>query len=153
MRYTVDSGLLDSSWSVLMETFSETGACVLLYGIYINLFLFSVYILARRRETHGMKLLMAWSCVIAAVATTQMAVAITQAVETARSVEHLLHGQVLNSPVLIAVKTAQIALVAMNNFVSDSLYLYRCYAIWGCRWKIVILPGLLLLSTFGQPPH
>ncbi|KAJ7206136.1 hypothetical protein B0H12DRAFT_450035 [Mycena haematopus] len=30
----------------------------------------------------------------------------------------------------------------------DSLYLYRCCVIWGYRWKILILPGLLMFSTF-----
>ncbi|KAJ7248847.1 hypothetical protein B0H12DRAFT_1123006 [Mycena haematopus] len=95
-----------------------------------------------------MKLLMAWSCVVAAGATTQMAFTIFQAVETAHSVEHLLHAQESNPPVLAVLNTAQYVLMATNNFMTDSLYLYRCYVIWGCRWKILILPGLFMLSTF-----
>ncbi|KAJ7203230.1 hypothetical protein B0H12DRAFT_1283788 [Mycena haematopus] len=42
---------------------------------------------------------MAWTCVNAAVATTMMVVFIADAVEIARSVEHLLHAQVLHPPV------------------------------------------------------
>ncbi|KAJ7230985.1 hypothetical protein B0H12DRAFT_219946 [Mycena haematopus] len=79
-----------------------------------------------------------------------MALTISQAVESARSVEHLLHAQISNPPVLTALNTAQMVLVAMNNFVTDSLYLYRCYVIWGYRWKILlILPGLFMLSSFA----
>ncbi|KAJ7083866.1 hypothetical protein C8R44DRAFT_822126 [Mycena epipterygia] len=36
---------------------------------------------------------------------------------------------------------------AMNYVVTDSLFLYRCYVIWGSQKKVVILPGVLILST------
>ncbi|KAJ6510903.1 hypothetical protein C8R45DRAFT_398446 [Mycena sanguinolenta] len=140
---------IDLVWSRMIMAFSETGVSMLFYGIYICLFLLSIHTLVRRRETHGIKLLMAWSCVIAVGGTTQIAINIAQAADSARVVHDLLHAKVSNShgPALLS---AQIALGAVNNFVTDSLFLYRCYVIWAYQWKITILPGLFLLSTFGM---
>ncbi|KAF7340732.1 hypothetical protein MSAN_02101500 [Mycena sanguinolenta] len=117
----MDSSRIDFSWSILMHVFSETGVCLLLYGIYLCLFLLSIYTLARRRGTHGRKILMAWSCVIATVATAQMAVAIAQAVESARSFKASLRTQALD-PLPLRLETAQFVLGTMNNFIIDSLY-------------------------------
>ncbi|KAF7340764.1 MYND-type domain-containing protein [Mycena sanguinolenta] len=147
MQCTVDSRQIDSSWSFLMEGLSETGVALLLYGVHICLFSLSIYLLARRRETHGRKLLMAWSCIIAAGGTAEMAVIVAAVIEAARFVEKLLHAQVSNAPVF-ALLQIQSMIVSMNNFATDSLYLYRCYLIWDYRWKILILPGLLMISTF-----
>ncbi|KAF7340739.1 hypothetical protein MSAN_02102300 [Mycena sanguinolenta] len=89
---------------------------------------------------------MAWSCVIATVATAQMAVAIAQAVESARFFKASLRTQALD-PLPVRLETAQFVLGAMNNFIIDSLYLYRCYVIWEYRWAILGLPGIFMLST------
>ncbi|KAF7340730.1 hypothetical protein MSAN_02101300 [Mycena sanguinolenta] len=142
----VDSSQIDPSWFILMRSLSVTGVSLLLYGIYICLFLLSIHLLARRRATHGRKFLMAWSCVIAAGATMQLAVTLARAVEDARFVENLLHAEVPNSNHILL--TAQNVIGIINIFVADFLYLYRCYVIWDCRWKILILPGLLMVSTF-----
>ncbi|KAJ6485342.1 hypothetical protein C8R47DRAFT_537018 [Mycena vitilis] len=32
--------------------------------------------------------------------------------------------------------------------VADSLFLYRCYIIWGSRWKAAAVPGFLMVLTF-----
>ncbi|KAF7340746.1 hypothetical protein MSAN_02103000 [Mycena sanguinolenta] len=121
MQYTLDSGQVDPAWSALLMAFSETGVSIVLYGIYISLFLLSIYILARRSETHGKKLLMAWSCVIAAGGTTQLIVTIAQAVETAGLFANLLHAQVLNRH-STRLLTVQNTIGAMNMFARDSLY-------------------------------
>ncbi|KAF7340797.1 hypothetical protein MSAN_02108800 [Mycena sanguinolenta] len=91
---------------------------------------------------------MAWSCVIATGATTQMAVTIATAVEAAHLVENLLHAQASNYPTLILLKVQDIV-GTINNFATDSLFveLCRCYVIWGCRYKILILPGILMVFT------
>ncbi|KAJ7716234.1 hypothetical protein DFH07DRAFT_356254 [Mycena maculata] len=43
---------------------------------------------------------------------------------------------------------ATIIIFAINNLVTDTLFLYRCYVIWDFRKKVIILPGMFLLSTF-----
>jgi len=76
----------------------------------------SIYTLARRREIPAMRFLMAASCVMAAVGTTQMAVTFAETVVTARFVQQLVHAQVLNRPHFVkTLGTVQNVLVAINK--------------------------------------
>ncbi|KAJ7142718.1 hypothetical protein C8R44DRAFT_866022 [Mycena epipterygia] len=36
-----------------------------------------------------------------------------------------------------------------SNIIADSIFIFRCYAIWGCRRNIVILPIILTLAVAG----
>ncbi|KAJ7735866.1 hypothetical protein DFH07DRAFT_967056 [Mycena maculata] len=38
-------------------------------------------------------------------------------------------------------------LMVANNLVTDLLFLYRCYIIWGSRKTVLILPGICMLAT------
>ncbi|KAJ7672049.1 hypothetical protein B0H14DRAFT_3070049 [Mycena olivaceomarginata] len=69
----IDSPAFDNDWDSLMNDISSTGVSVLLYGIYINLFLLALYTLSRRRQSSGVKLLIAATCVMAILATAQSA--------------------------------------------------------------------------------
>ncbi|KAF7333341.1 hypothetical protein MVEN_02349400 [Mycena venus] len=148
MQYIVDSEQFDSSWNFLIRVLSQIGVSLLLYGIYVNLFLLSIYTLARRREIPAIKFLMAASCVMAVVGTTQMAVTFAETVVTVRFVQQLVHAQVLNRPHFVkTLSTVENVLLATNMFVTDSFFMYRCYVIWGHKRKILIPPVLLILVT------
>ncbi|KAJ6530196.1 hypothetical protein B0H19DRAFT_480943 [Mycena capillaripes] len=71
--YIVDSDELDSSWDLMIRAFFETGASLLLYGIYFNLFILSIHTLSRRRP-HGVNILIVASCAMALLGTAQVAV-------------------------------------------------------------------------------
>jgi Na+/proline symporter len=88
-------------------------------GIYVNLFLVSIYTLSRRRETPGINVLIAASCVMAVVATTQMAVNIAGTVITARFVQQLVHVKVLSRPQSVrTLETVENVLLAINKWVN-----------------------------------
>ncbi|KAJ7305619.1 hypothetical protein DFH08DRAFT_1089006 [Mycena albidolilacea] len=126
----------------------RAGISLLLYGIYICLFLLSIRVLSCR-ATPGRKLLIVFSCVMAVVGTVAMAIEIFLAVISARHVQELVHGGSLNK--LAEEQTLGKALditTIVNLFISDSFFLFRCYVIWGYRWKVAILPAVLILSTF-----
>ncbi|KAJ7873957.1 hypothetical protein B0H13DRAFT_2552114 [Mycena leptocephala] len=132
----------DSGVDFLIRVLAETGVSLLLYGIYVNLFLVSIYTLSRRRETPGINVLIAASCVMAVVATTQMAVNIAGTVITARFVQQLVHVKVLSRPQSVrTLETVENVLLAINK------WMYRCYVIWGCQRKVLIPPALLMLAT------
>ncbi|KAJ7669565.1 hypothetical protein B0H17DRAFT_1086605 [Mycena rosella] len=151
-RNTIQSTtqLFDISWDLTMQTFEETGVSLVLYGIYICLFLLSLNALSRRKA-RGTKLLIGATCAMAVVGTAAMAINIALAVLTARTTQQIVHEQVaqfLNG--LRYQETLAEALVITsltNNFLTDSLFLYRCYVIWGSQKKIIILPGLLMIGT------
>ncbi|KAF8212581.1 hypothetical protein K438DRAFT_1167620 [Mycena galopus ATCC 62051] len=148
MQYTVDSLQFDSSWDFLVELLSDAGVCLFLYGIYFNLFLLSIYTLSRRQEQKGKRFLIAASCVMAVVGTTQIAIDIAIAVITARVVQQQVQMEASNGPHSVTMlQIAQDFLLGVNNAMTDTLFMYRCYLIWGCRRKVLVLPALLMLCT------
>ncbi|KAJ7881443.1 hypothetical protein B0H13DRAFT_935847 [Mycena leptocephala] len=153
MQYTVDSKQFDLAWAVLMNFFSQTGVALLVYGIYAIFFLLSIYTLSPRRKTPGIKFLIAASCVMAVLGTTQIAATIAVTLVDARFVQQIVYGQVSSQEnsqsILKALETIQNVTFAINNFVTDCFFLYRCYVIWGFKKKILIPPVLLMLSTFA----
>ncbi|KAJ7935816.1 hypothetical protein B0H13DRAFT_2304311 [Mycena leptocephala] len=148
MSYSVDSEDFDSSWRLMISLFSETAVSLLLYGIYLAFFLLAIYTLSRRRRVPGIKILMVLSCVMAALGTTQVAVIVAATVINAHFIQRVVSAQASNQPgVLLTLGRATSVTFAINGFAADSLFLYRCYVIWGFRWKILILPVVLMIST------
>ncbi|KAJ7823821.1 hypothetical protein B0H14DRAFT_2825785 [Mycena olivaceomarginata] len=78
-------------------------------GVYINLFLLSIYTLTRRRETPGNRVLIAASCI---------GVNIAETVAFARFVQQIVHVQVLNPPKsMTTVMVVESGLLAINKYV------------------------------------
>ncbi|KAF7333311.1 hypothetical protein MVEN_02346000 [Mycena venus] len=156
MSYTVDSKVFDASWNGLVSYASQTMVALFFYGIYVNLFLLSLYTLSRRK-TAGTKILIAASCLMAIVGSIQTAIDVALTVEAARLHREIVHTQVSNEhgsriqPLLptsmLGLDMAQNFMFPINNFVTDLFFLYRCYVIWGFSKKPLILPVLLMLST------
>ncbi|KAF7333369.1 hypothetical protein MVEN_02352500 [Mycena venus] len=149
MQLTVDSGEFDYSWGLMVTILSETGVSLLLYGRYIPFFLIAAYTLSRRWKTPGIKLLVIASCVMAVLGTIQLGVSVAITVTTARFFQQVIRGQILNEPnFLHPLVTIQNFTFVINVFVTDSFLLYRCYVIWAFQKKVLILPVLLMVSTF-----
>ncbi|KAF8184047.1 hypothetical protein K438DRAFT_2020416 [Mycena galopus ATCC 62051] len=155
MQYTVDSGQFDSYWNSLTAGLSRTAVCLLLYGLYVNLFMLAIYTLARRRANK--RILIVASCVMAIGETAQIAVTIAGTVVATCFVPELVHAQVsIASSTLSAATTPHSAkalivadnvLLALNVAVADMFFIYRCYVVWGSQGKILVLPVLLMLAT------
>ncbi|KAF7333326.1 hypothetical protein MVEN_02347900 [Mycena venus] len=155
MQYNVHSGAFDSHWYFMINHLLQTAVSLLLYSIYINLFLFSLHTLSRRKAV-GTKLLIVASCIMAVVSSAQMALDVAINVAEARLLQQIVHLQIsehslmtvpLWTSTLLVLQTAQRIIFAMNNFLTDAFFLYRCYIIWGFQKKPLILPGLLMLAT------
>ncbi|KAF7333328.1 hypothetical protein MVEN_02348100 [Mycena venus] len=151
MQYTVDPEQSDLLWDSMTVRFWQMGVSFLLYGIYLNLFLLTIHTLSRQR-TLGRKPLIIASCIMAVLGTTQIALNIVETVLTARFAHQVLRAQVSTQTraltTLSVLSEAQGVVSAINYFVTDTLFLYRCYVIWGSQRKILILPGFLMLCTF-----
>ncbi|KAJ7854777.1 hypothetical protein B0H13DRAFT_1903522 [Mycena leptocephala] len=143
MQSPVHSERFDSDWNRMIGSFWAMGLGVVpplrfvmfyfAYGIFISLFLLAIYTLSRRKKTPAIKFLIVMSCVMAVLGTTQMAVTIAAAIVEGRLVQQVVHGQVLNQrdPKL----TFQMLAMAQN-------------VLYAMNKKIVIMPVLLMLSTF-----
>ncbi|KAF8176147.1 hypothetical protein K438DRAFT_80113 [Mycena galopus ATCC 62051] len=148
--YIVDSGVFDSLWYSLTINLLQTPVSLLLYGVYVNLFLLSLCSLSRRKAA-GNKLLLVASCIMAVAGSTQLALDVAVTASAARLVQQVVHSGIPpaeRDPMRLAVlEEAQILMFGINNFITDSIFLYRCYVIWGSQRKSIILPALLMIST------
>ncbi|KAJ7738422.1 hypothetical protein B0H16DRAFT_98825 [Mycena metata] len=155
MKYTVGSGLFNHQWSVLSEDVISVCLELVLYGIYLVLFILAICTLARRKGA-GKKLLLGYAWTMAAFGTVQLVIRLVDTVLIARCVEILVKQDSFTSQPKLAklallsrsLETAQTVILAGNNFVTDSLLLYRCFMIWGSDWRPVVLPGVLIACTF-----
>ncbi|KAK7028524.1 hypothetical protein R3P38DRAFT_929570 [Favolaschia claudopus] len=144
-----------STWDYLKFDFALKATSLVLYGIYICLFLLSLYTLSRRGSV-GTKLLIVGSCMMAILGSSQMALDLAILNVDARSVEYSVKLQKTDSEMdpsisidqlRLKLQVAQDVVFALNNFITDAIFLNRCYVIWDCRKKIIVVPVLLMLST------
>ncbi|KAJ6510960.1 hypothetical protein C8R45DRAFT_921654 [Mycena sanguinolenta] len=148
MQYTVDAEDFVSSWNLMISLFSQTAVSLVLYGqsasafglvvdwrtgIYFALFLLSIYTLSHRSKANGITFLIIASCVMAVLATTQMAAIVAAALLNARFVQQIVSAEAVIQPGIL---------------LTLSRVLHRCYVVWRFQWKITILPMVLITSTF-----
>ncbi|KAJ7902847.1 hypothetical protein B0H14DRAFT_2667865 [Mycena olivaceomarginata] len=155
MEYIVNSAAFNFYWDLLLREISGTCVQIFFYAIYLNLFIFAIYTLGRR-NTAGKGVLLTFTWVMAILGTTQAILRIPTTAVTLRMTQDLVQQRNnLNpgpAPPLELWKTydslymAQDVIFAINNSVADSLFLYRCYVVWG-RKMAIILPGVLMIST------
>ncbi|KAJ7888685.1 hypothetical protein B0H14DRAFT_1193746 [Mycena olivaceomarginata] len=148
--------VFDSGWDAMMAFIPLMAVSLTLYGFYVCLFLLSLHTLSRRRSTRTILLTVA-SCTIAVVGSIQIAIDVALVVVAARVLQRIVHSEILAErslrilPVfgstLPALLKAQTFAFGINYFITDSIFLYRCYAIWGFQKKPIILPVLLMLSS------
>ncbi|KAJ7017885.1 Alpha/Beta hydrolase protein [Mycena alexandri] len=180
MKCVVASSTCSSSWPILITTILDTGVVLLLsapsIGMYLMLFIFAVYTLARRK-TAAKKLMLGYTWVMGICGTAQLLLCLVQTVLVVSFAEVLVQrdsasSKIISTPELLpanfaavssSLTTTQGVIFTLNNLVTDSLLvsplpprelpltelqLYRCFVIWGSRWLPVVLPGILVTCTF-----
>ncbi|KAF8193588.1 hypothetical protein K438DRAFT_1969482 [Mycena galopus ATCC 62051] len=146
MNYVVDSAEFEDRWSTLLFTVSTV---LLLYALYVVFFLYSIRTLRRSVPGHTLLVGAAWLMFLLATAGTIIVVSTTAI--SMRMVYLLVQGY-LDSPARLlrlyhSLALGQDIILAVNNLVTDLLFLYRCYVIWGSRKTILVLPGIMILAT------
>ncbi|KAF7340719.1 hypothetical protein MSAN_02100200 [Mycena sanguinolenta] len=94
MQYTVNAGTFDFLWELMVLTFSQTAVTLVLYGVYLILFVLSLYALSCRKAA-GTTLLIVASCTMAVLASTQMALAVALTARFGRVTQEIVHNQFL----------------------------------------------------------
>ncbi|KAK7028518.1 hypothetical protein R3P38DRAFT_929248 [Favolaschia claudopus] len=140
------------NWLVVEILLTQAAISLVLYGLYVALFLLSLYALSRRRSTCT-KLLIIASYAMAAMGTTQIAVTVATVVQNLNLLQGIVEGNQGKITSMIRVgrglNIAAGVTFVVNNFITDCIFMYRCYVIWSCQMKPIILPALLLVLTFG----
>ncbi|KAJ7747425.1 hypothetical protein DFH07DRAFT_831056 [Mycena maculata] len=152
MDYTVDSTLFTVYWQNVLRQLYSLAATLVLYGIYLVLFSFSVYTLSRRESARAL-LVASWAMAILGtaqvllhLATTGLSLQMVDQVVVGETTVRRPDNTLLRATQIITL--VQACLLVTNNFVADGLFLYRSYLIWGPSQKrVMILPGTLILAT------
>ncbi|KAJ7700303.1 hypothetical protein B0H16DRAFT_1642870 [Mycena metata] len=131
---------------------SGTGAQVFAYGIYLNIFILAIHIL-RRRKTEGNNVLWVSTWAMVVLATTQIIIRLLRTAVVIRFAGDRMDGEPSLTPsspptAYYTLVLAQAVILTLNNLLTDLLFLYRCYLMWGTQWKVVILPLILIIATF-----
>lgn len=149
MDYAVNSLEFEARWSDMLFNVSIISSTLLLYALYVVLFLFSIHTLRRQIPTGKILRITAWVMFLLASAST--IVACLAAGESMRVVHTVVDGSQDAPPYVLrhyhALRLGQDIILAMNNLVTDLLFLYRCFVIWGAKRGILVLPGMFIFAT------
>ncbi|KAF7350000.1 hypothetical protein MVEN_01301500 [Mycena venus] len=153
----LDPTAFNTYWSYLVRVVALLVIEMFFYVLYLNLFMVAIYTLFHRK-TGGKRVLLTFTWVMAVLDTTQMVLQLVwgfmEAHYLLRFIQHAMGPNAASTfqpsvrGTLDALNLAQGAIFSINNSVTDSLFLYRCYMIWGSQWKFIVFPGLLIVSTF-----
>ncbi|KAJ7512278.1 hypothetical protein B0H11DRAFT_2346270 [Mycena galericulata] len=143
----------DEAW----QSLTSTKVQIFLYGIYVHFFISAIRNLSRRK-TAGKAILVGASWAMLLFGTTQIALHLVLTALSLRLTRKLVQtdsiptagGQDNVRTSVVAYSTLVLAsdvIFALNNLLTDLLFLFRCYVIWDFRIKAILLPGALILST------
>ncbi|KAJ7058727.1 hypothetical protein C8F01DRAFT_1370928 [Mycena amicta] len=128
---------------------AKAGVSLFLYGIYLVLFILAILSLTRRSTPGGRRFMLGSTLATFPLATTQAVLGVCSAAAVLRLVQD-------SQPVVLVDKTtsnfsmlstAHQVVLAVNNLLTDIIFLHRCLKVWGSRHLILILPILLMVST------
>ncbi|KAF7367791.1 hypothetical protein MSAN_00843300 [Mycena sanguinolenta] len=145
-----------SSTVLLLDSYvgqtQKTSAALVLYGLYVPLFAIAIFTL-HRRQTAGKKLLLAASWTLFLVGTAQMllcsmiaAVSVQLLSTLASSPESMAKVSSLQHS-LTVLNAASQTIFVINVFLTDLLFLCRCYLIYARQWKVILFPASLIFLT------
>ncbi|KAJ6597947.1 hypothetical protein B0H10DRAFT_2231811 [Mycena sp. CBHHK59/15] len=155
MSYTVDPATYENYWEIVLNEICTASIVIIFYGIYIVLFLFAIHLL-RHRLTPGRRTLIALTIVMALLSTTQFVLHATTVGLSLRLLQVAIKDGQRLFPITafeksyLALVLAQDVVLVTNTVVTDGLFVYRCYLVWGRPRKVfVIVPTLLVLATIA----
>ncbi|KAJ6505505.1 hypothetical protein C8R45DRAFT_550243 [Mycena sanguinolenta] len=136
---------------------SKTCTALVLYTIYVVLFLFSIYTIIHRNSS-GRRFILATLLTMFLLGTSGMLLTVAGTTAAFARLEAEFQAEIDgNAAALERIERStrfynNLAAASMfrdiiNNLLTDVLLSYRCYIIWGSRWIVLIVPGILILAT------
>ncbi|KAF8179562.1 hypothetical protein K438DRAFT_2021606 [Mycena galopus ATCC 62051] len=150
LTYALDTDLFKEYWATTLARVFGAFTSGVLFGITLWLVCTAAYLIYHRAKG-GHHWLVAAICATALLATAQLAIEIELVVLDFRTVRLAVVGEELAASEAIR-QTATVYLVfnlalVINNMVTDSIFIYRCYVVWGRNIYIVVVPILSLLAS------
>ncbi|KAJ7920574.1 hypothetical protein B0H13DRAFT_1986859 [Mycena leptocephala] len=153
MNYTIDPNTFASHWDSTLARTYGIYAEFLLYGILLVLLCIAGHFLYHWTGAGRKSLALATSA-MAILATLQIIIHVYIAVLGSHIVRLAIEGAVWPAPLALGptnlydrLYVAKDFLLVTNNIVTDGLFIYRCFVVWGRNIRIVFLPMLMLFAT------
>ncbi|KAJ7438565.1 hypothetical protein B0H11DRAFT_589180 [Mycena galericulata] len=158
MSYTVDPTVFNDYWDLAVSLGCAVSVEVFLYGILLVLLSIAAHLVYRRTGT-GRRILVSAMSLMALLATAQLGVSCRMSVLAYGLLRLLAIGGVEGEFPPQSARGVRIwiefnnlyavsaFLLVTNNLVTDSLFVYRCFVVWGRNVRIVIAPILMLFTA------
>ncbi|KAJ7307909.1 hypothetical protein DFH08DRAFT_1088526 [Mycena albidolilacea] len=147
MNYTVETTIFSSYWAEAVSGLWAICVEILLYGILLVLLFIAAHSLHRWTGA-GCRIFRAAIFVMAILATVQLVIHAWITVWGLQVLHSTIQGLKPDGGKLFqGLYTASDFLLVTNNIVTDGLFIYRCFKVWGCKIWVVIFPVLMLLGT------
>ncbi|KAJ7614439.1 hypothetical protein FB45DRAFT_1064704 [Roridomyces roridus] len=129
----------------IQATSFMTSAEMFLYGAYVVLFGFYVTILRKPGEFQKNRFLHSATITLFPLSTIHLALLLSiTAVETSSFV----YSMQMTAPIELVVRAA-FGVYVTSNVIADSIFVFRCYAIWSFRRRVIIIPMLCTMGIAG----
>ncbi|KAF7368399.1 hypothetical protein MVEN_00162000 [Mycena venus] len=143
---------VESLIHALEVTWFLAAAEICLYGAYFVMFAFYLHLLRTRRMVkHGFLAIATIALFI--LCTVHCALVLATAILSTRIEVEIREGLErpggANSGSFTILALAAEAVYVTTNVIADGIFVYRCYAIWNFRFKVVIFPIFLTLAVAG----
>ncbi|KAJ7116218.1 hypothetical protein C8R43DRAFT_1038363 [Mycena crocata] len=151
MNYTIDPSTFALYLEFPVSRTYGTAVEILLYGILLVLLGIAAQLLYRRTGP-GRWILGVVTSVMAALATLQLVIHVYTAALAFQIFELAVQGDFNSATASSANRRFNILylvqdlLLVTNNLVTDGLFIWRCFVVWGRNLRIVVVPILMLLS-------
>ncbi|KAJ7480294.1 hypothetical protein B0H11DRAFT_2280610 [Mycena galericulata] len=154
MNYTVDPTVFKGCWELAIAKGYGLSVDVFLYGILLVLLSIAAHLLYRRTGPGHQSLAITMS-LMALLATAQLGVCCRISVLAYKLIQLAVEGELWpHSAHAVGIQneldnlySASEYLLVTNNLVTDSLFVYRCFVVWGRNVRVVIAPILMLFTT------
>ncbi|KAF7343786.1 hypothetical protein MSAN_01959600 [Mycena sanguinolenta] len=150
LTYALDTHLFEDYWTTTLSRVFGAFTSGVLFGITLWQVCTAAYLIHHRAKGGNHWLAVA-ICATALLATAQLAIEIELVVLDFRTVRLAVVGEELAlSETIRQAATAYLVFnlaLVINNMVTDSIFIYRCYVVWGRNIFIVVVPILSLLAS------
>ncbi|KAJ7330814.1 hypothetical protein DFH08DRAFT_966571 [Mycena albidolilacea] len=147
--FKLDSSEFQANWNQMLYQISATFSMLLLYALYVVLLTFSLYTVIRQNSggrrfflvTSSAMFLLGTCDVVVSVLLVGISIRVNKAqVQGSPDLPRLL--QLYNTFFVV-----DAILMVANNLVTDILFSYRCYIVWGLKKTILIGPIFGMFAT------
>ncbi|KAJ6478200.1 hypothetical protein C8R45DRAFT_1006760 [Mycena sanguinolenta] len=106
------------------------------YGIYLVLFCICVYILLHRPHTRANTFLLVTAIALFTLSSILTVLNLVLGAAEIDDIDGIPSDSIQNA-----------AIYGLNNSIADGLVIYRCFVIWERKWRVIIVPIIMLIIS------